>query len=95
MPPTRSWSPAGADEWDLAGLSAEMLARSQPGADQDGPDDGYNDRDVRLETTYDGAGVNGREPDRRNARRWSARCWTRCPSPMGAEDTRTHGPALP
>jgi Domain of unknown function (DUF222) len=48
---------AGADEWDLAALAAEMLARSQPGADPDGPDDGFDDRDVRLETTYDGAGV--------------------------------------
>ena len=54
---------AGADERDLAGLAAEILARSQPDTDQDGPDDGFDDRDVRLETTYDGAGVIDREPD--------------------------------
>jgi len=45
---------AGADEEDLAGLAAEILARSQPDRpDEDG--DGFDDREIRLETTYDGA----------------------------------------
>ena len=81
---------AGADEWDLAGLSAEMLARSQPGPDQDGPDDRFGDRDVRLETTYEGAGVIAGD--------LSPECAAvvgvvldALSAPLGAQDTRTHG----
>ncbi len=52
---------AGADEWDLAGLAAEMYARSLPPGQ--GPEDGFGDRSVRLETTFDGAGVIAGELD--------------------------------
>jgi Domain of unknown function (DUF222) len=46
---------AGADERDLAALAAEICARA-PRDDDDGPD-GLEDRSVRVETTFDGAGV--------------------------------------
>ncbi len=46
----------GADLRDLAGLAAEILARSQP-ADPDGKDEVFQDGTVRLETTFDGAGI--------------------------------------
>ncbi len=81
---------AGADEWDLAGLAAEMYARSQPGADQDGPDDGFDDRDVQLETTYDGAGVMAGNLTPECAAVVGA-VLDALSAPMGAEDTRTHG----
>ena len=45
---------AGADLRDLAGLAAEILARSGP---EDSPDDKFGDRGVKLESTFDGAGV--------------------------------------
>jgi hypothetical protein len=48
---------AGMDLRDLAGLAGEMLARSQPGTADDGPDDGLEDRSVRVATTFEGAGV--------------------------------------
>ena len=46
---------AGGDLRDLAGLAAEILSRSLP---QDkNQDQAFEDRSVRLETTFDGAGV--------------------------------------
>jgi Domain of unknown function (DUF222) len=45
---------AGADERDLAGLAAEIRARA-PHEEEDGK--GFEDRCLRLETTFDGAGV--------------------------------------
>jgi Domain of unknown function (DUF222) len=47
---------AGADEEDLARLAAEMIARAQPDGDGEGQRS-FGDRSVRLETTFDGAGV--------------------------------------
>ena len=47
---------SGASLADLARLAAEIYARSRP-PDPDGPDDGFADRSVRLETTFEGAGV--------------------------------------
>ncbi|MGH3256410.1 MAG: DUF222 domain-containing protein [Streptosporangiaceae bacterium] len=79
---------AGADEWDLAGLAAEMLARSHPG--QDGPEDGFGDRSVRLETTYDGAGVIAGDLTPECAAVVGA-VLDALSAPMGAQDTRTHG----
>ena len=81
---------AGADEWDLAGLAAEIYARSQPGPDQDGPDDRFGDRSVRLETTYDGAGVIAGDLTPECAALVGA-VLDALSAPMGAEDTRTHG----
>ena len=49
---------SGASLADLASLAAEIYARSRP-PDPDGPDDGFADRSVRLETTFEGAGVLG------------------------------------
>ena len=49
---------SGASLADLARLAAEIYARSRP-PDPDGPDDGFDDRSVRLETTFEGAGVLG------------------------------------
>jgi hypothetical protein len=42
---------------DLAELAAEMLALSQPDNSDDNPGLNFEDRSVRLETTFDGAGV--------------------------------------
>ncbi|MGH3254603.1 MAG: hypothetical protein ACRDOU_04215 [Streptosporangiaceae bacterium] len=49
---------SGATLQDLASLAAEIYARSRP-PDPDGPDDGFADRSVRLEMTFEGAGVLG------------------------------------
>jgi hypothetical protein len=48
---------AGMDLRDLAALAAEMLARACPPDDDDGPGPDFEDRGVRLETTFEGAGV--------------------------------------
>jgi len=48
---------SGMDLRDLAGLAGEIYARSLPGDPGDGPDDGFEDRCVKLETAFDGAGV--------------------------------------
>jgi hypothetical protein len=50
---------AGATLEDLARLAGEMYARSRSAPDGDGAADGFDDRSVRLETTFDGAGVLG------------------------------------
>jgi hypothetical protein len=47
---------AGAHKQDLAGLAAEIYARSLPDTEDDlGPD--FEDRQLRVETTFQGAGV--------------------------------------
>ena len=47
----------GMDLRDLCGLAGEIYARSLPGNPDDGKDETFGDRSVRLETTFDGAGV--------------------------------------
>ena len=47
---------AGMDLRDLAGLAAEIYARSLP-EDPDEKDEQFEDRSVKLEATFDGAGV--------------------------------------
>ena len=47
---------AGARKEDLAGLAAEIYARSLP-EDEDDPEPAFEDRQVRVETTFGGAGV--------------------------------------
>ena len=42
---------------DLAGLAGEIYARSLPGSPDDDEDAAFEDRAVRLETTFGGAGV--------------------------------------
>ena len=80
---------AGMDLRDLAELAAEILARSQPedpGSDR--PND-FEDRSVRLETTFQGAGVLSGD--------LSPECTSvvgavldALSAPVGAEDTRTY-----
>ena len=48
---------AGADLQDLAGLAAEIYARSLPADPGKKQDQAFEDRCVRLETTFGGAGV--------------------------------------
>jgi len=79
---------AGVDEWDLAGLAAEIYARSLP-ADDDDPQDGFADRSVRLETTFEGAGVIAGDLTPECAAVVGA-VLEALSAPMGAQDTRTH-----
>src|SRR5271165_3007581 len=48
---------AGAALRDLAGLAAEIYARSLPGKSDKDRDQAFEDRSVKLETTFGGAGV--------------------------------------
>ena len=79
---------AGADDWDLAGLAAEIYARSLP-PDPDGPEDGFADRSVRLETTFAGAGVIAGDLTPECAALVGA-VLDALSAPAGAQDTRTH-----
>ena len=79
---------AGVDEWDLAGLAAEIYARSLP-TDDDDPQDGFADRSVRLETTFEGAGVIAGDLTPECAAVVGA-VLEALSAPMGAQDTRTH-----
>ena len=47
----------GMDLADLAGLAGEIYARSRPEDPGGDEDDGFEDRSVKLETTFEGAGV--------------------------------------
>src|SRR5216683_97310 len=79
---------AGMDLRDLAELAGEILARSQPATDGD-PDDGFEDRSVRLETTFQGAGVLTADLTPECAAVVGA-VLDALSAPAGAEDTRTH-----
>jgi Domain of unknown function (DUF222) len=79
---------AGVDEAGLAGLAAEILARQPERPDQD--DDGFDDREVRLETTFGGAGVIAGDLTPECAAVVTA-VLDALSAPAGAEDTRTHG----
>ena len=48
---------SGADLRDLAELAGEIYARSLPQDPDDKQDESFEERSVRLETTFDGAGV--------------------------------------
>ncbi len=80
---------SGASLQDLAQLAAEIYARSRP-PDPDGPDDGFEDRSVRLETTFDGAGVLGGDLTPACAAVVGA-VLDALSAPAGAGDLRTHG----
>ena len=54
---------AGMDLRDLAGLAAEMYERSRPDLPDQDPARAFEDRAVRLETTFGGAGRDVRGPD--------------------------------
>ena len=78
---------AGARQEDLAGLAAEIYARSLPDSEDD-PGPGFEDRQVRVETTFAGAGVISGDltPE---ATAVVTAVLEALSAPRGAEDTRT------
>ena len=78
---------AGMDLPDLAALAAEIYARSLPDT-PDGKDEAFEDRSVRLETTFDGAGVLSGDLTPECAAVVGA-VLDALSAPAGAEDTRT------
>ena len=77
---------AGMDLRDLAGLAAEMYQRSRPDEE---PDRTFEDRAVRLETTFGGAGVMSGDLTPECAAVVGA-VLDALGAPAGAEDTRSH-----
>ncbi len=78
----------GMDLRDLAGLAAEIYARSLPDEPDKDQDQAFGDRSVKLETTFDGAGVlNGDLTPECAA--VVATVLDALSAPAGAEDTRT------
>ncbi len=80
---------SGASLADLARLAAEIYVRSRP-PDPDGSDDGFDDRSVRLETTFEGAGVLGGDLTPECAAVVTA-VLDALSAPAGAGDLRTYG----
>ena len=78
---------AGARKEDLAGLAAEIYARSLP-EDEDNPGPAFEDRQVRVETTFAGAGVITGDLTPECAAVVTA-VLDALSAPAGAEDTRT------
>jgi hypothetical protein len=74
---------------DLAGLAGEIYARSLPDTPDDGQDDGFDDRSVRLETTFQGAGALSGDLTPECASVVAA-VLDALSAPAGAEDTRTY-----
>jgi hypothetical protein len=80
---------AGARREDLAALAMEIYARSLPDVGDDGnPEQSFEDRQVRVETTFDGAGVITGNLTPECAAVVSA-VLESLSAPMGAEDIRT------
>ena len=79
---------AGMDLRDLAALAAEIYARSLPDTPDDGKDEAFEDRSVRLETTFEGAGVLGGDLTPECAAVVGA-VLDALSAPAGAEDTRS------
>ncbi|MGH3124861.1 MAG: DUF222 domain-containing protein, partial [Streptosporangiaceae bacterium] len=78
---------AGGRQEDLAVLAAEIYARSLPGGD-DSPEPDFEDRQVRVETTFAGAGVISGDLTPECAAVVTA-VLDALSAPAGAEDTRT------
>ncbi len=78
---------AGARREDLAGLAAEIYARSLPDPEDD-PGPAFEDRQLRVETTFAGAGVISGDLTPECAAVVTA-VLESLSAPMGAEDTRT------
>ena len=78
---------AGARQEDLAALAAEIYARSLPDGDDD-PEPRFEDRQVRVETTFAGAGVipGDLTPD---CAAVVTAVLESLSAPLGAEDTRS------
>src|SRR5216683_4723212 len=79
---------AGMDLRDLAELAGEIYQRSRPDTDGD-PDDGFDDRSITLETTFQGAGVLHGDLTPECAAVVGA-VLDALSAPAGAEDTRSH-----
>ena len=79
---------AGMDVRDLAGLAAEIYARSLPEDPGKDRDQGFEDRSVKLETTFDGAGVLSGDLSPECAAVVTA-VLDALSAPAGAEDTRS------
>jgi hypothetical protein len=80
---------AGMDLQDLAELAAEIYARSRPDEPDSDPDSGFDDRSLRLETTFGGAGVLHGDLSPQCAAVVGA-VLDALSAPAGAADTRTH-----
>jgi hypothetical protein len=80
---------AGMDLGDMARLAAEMYERSRPDLPDEDPARGFEDRGVRLETTFQGAGVIGGNLTPECAAIIGA-VLDALSAPGGAEDTRSH-----
>ena len=78
---------AGARQEDLAALAAEIYARSLPEGEDD-PEPGFEDRQVRVETTFAGAGIihGDLTPD---CAAVVTAVLESLSAPVGAQDTRT------
>ena len=79
---------AGMDLRDLTALAAEIYARSLPDAPDSDKDEAFEDRAVRLETTFEGAGVLGGDLTPECAAVVGA-VLDALSAPAGVEDTRT------
>jgi hypothetical protein len=79
---------AGMDLRDLAALAAEIYARSLPDTPDEDKDGAFEDRSVRLETTFEGAGVLGGDLTPECAAVVGA-VLDALSAPAGAEDTRS------
>ncbi len=79
---------AGMDLPDLAALAAEIYARSLPDQADKDKDEAFEDRSVRLETTFDGAGVLSGDLTPECAAVVGA-VLDALSAPAGAEDTRS------
>jgi hypothetical protein len=80
---------AGMDLRDLAGLAAEMYERSRPDLPDEDPAQGFEDRAVSLQTTFQGAGVLNGDLTPECAAVVGA-VLDALGAPAGAEDSRTH-----
>jgi hypothetical protein len=78
---------AGARKEDLAALAAEIYARSRPDT-EDNPEPDFEDRQLRVETTFAGAGVITGDLTPECAAILTT-VLESLSAPMGAEDTRT------
>src|SRR6202453_2675867 len=80
---------SGLDLPDIIALAAEMAERYRPAGDEDDPDRPFRDRSVRLENTFQGAGVLSGQLTPECAAMVRA-VLDALSAPAGAEDTRTH-----
>ena len=80
---------AGMDLRDLAALAAEMYERSRPDLPDEDPARAFEDRAVRFETTFQGAGVLNGDLTPECAAVVGA-VLDALSAPAGAEDDRTH-----